>query len=106
MYRGQSSPSSNDKAVPETAPTANRMPVALAQSNSGGGRPFVCSAPEIGDGEIEHLVGATAHHGLDHVERETLGHLEGDLGRDGELLSVHHGVDEHRPVMSKGGCDA
>jgi hypothetical protein len=28
------------------------------------------SAPEIGDGEIEHLVGLTAHHGPDYIERE------------------------------------
>ncbi len=66
----------------------------------------VASAPEIRDGEIEHLVAAAAHHGLDHVERETLGHLEGDLGRDGEFLPVHHGIDEHRPVMSECGRDA
>jgi hypothetical protein len=30
MKRGQRSPSSNDSTVPETAPTANRIPVPFA----------------------------------------------------------------------------
>ena len=32
MNAGHSSPSSNDSTVPDTAPTANRMPVPLASS--------------------------------------------------------------------------
>ena len=64
------------------------------------------SAPKVGDGEVEHLVAPSAHHGLDHVEGEALGHLESDRGRHGEFLPVDHGIDQHRPVMSEGSRDA
>jgi hypothetical protein len=30
----------------------------------------------------------------------------GDLGRDGEFLPVHDGIDERQPVMSEGSRDA
>ena len=65
-----------------------------------------CSSREIGDGEIEHLVCPSVHHSLYHVEREPLGHLEGDLGRHGEFLPVYDGINQHRPIMSEGGRDA
>ena len=62
--------------------------------------------PEVGAGEVDQLVAAAAEHRLDHVEREALGHLGVDGGRDGQLGAGDDGVDQDRAVMGEGGGDA
>ena len=41
---------------------------------------LLLSLPEVRLGEIDQIVAAAAHHGLEHVEREALGHLDRDAG--------------------------
>src|SRR5271170_5615313 len=59
------------------------------------------SAPKIADGDIQNFVAPAAENGIDHIKRETLGHFDGDGGRHRELLPVHYGIDQHRPVVSE-----
>src|SRR5208283_5990170 len=63
------------------------------------------SAPKICLGEVDDLVGAAAHDGLDHVERESLRYVNGDRGRHGKLGAVYDRIDENRSVVRKSSGD-
>src|ERR1700720_2128817 len=58
-------------------------------------------APQIRSREVDQLVAPAAHHGLHHVEREPLRHLDVDRGRHRELGAVHDRVDQDRAIVSK-----
>src|SRR6478672_9763585 len=64
------------------------------------------STPNVRAGEIDDLVAPPAQYSLQHEKREALGHFQGDGRRHRELRSVHHGIDEDRPVMGESGGDA
>src|SRR5215471_2266316 len=67
---------------------------------------LLLSLPEVRLGEIDQIVAAAAHHGLEHVEREALGHLDRDAGRNGKHHAAHDRVDQNRSVVSERFCDA
>src|SRR6516162_6058597 len=62
------------------------------------------SLPEVRLGEIDQILAAAAHHGLEHVEREALGHVDRDAGRNGKHHAAHDRVDQSRSVVSEGFC--
>src|SRR5262252_10248871 len=64
------------------------------------------SLPEVRLGEIDQIVAAAAHHGLEHVECEALGHLDRDAGGNGKYHPAHDRVDQSRSVVSERFCDA
>src|SRR5262245_37195038 len=47
------------------------------------------SAPEVGLGEVDDLIAPAADHSFQHVECESLGHLQGDGWWHRELCPVH-----------------
>src|ERR1700676_223055 len=57
--------------------------------------------PQIRSGEINEIVSASVEYGFQHIEREALGHFDGNAGRDRKHGPAHHRVDEHRPVMGE-----
>src|ERR1700722_7808420 len=89
------------RATKSTTRTVNR---AGKRFQAGISTPFL--TPEICGCHVEHFVCPAVHDGLNHKEREPLRHLKGDLWWNRELLSVDYGIDEHRPVVSKGSGDA
>jgi hypothetical protein len=64
------------------------------------------SPSKVTETSVKHLIEAAVHNRFDHVEREAFRHLDGDLGRNGEFLSVHHRVDPHRAIMGGSGLDS
>src|ERR1700679_3232014 len=65
-----------------------------------------CLGPQIRSGEIDKIFSAAVEHGSEHVEREALGHLDCDGGRDREHHTAHDRINKHWPVMRERGCDA
>src|SRR6266446_7317049 len=91
-------------------PAGSLAGTSAGEGGRGGWSLMICTtpsalAPQVRAGEVDHLIGSAADHGFDHVEREALGHLDGDGGRHRQLGAVDDGIDQHRPVMSKGAGD-
>jgi hypothetical protein len=55
--------------------------------------------PEACLGEIDQIVAAATHHGLQHVEGEAFGHLDRDAGRNRKHHPAHDRVDQNRSVV-------
>src|SRR5882757_3919233 len=64
------------------------------------------SSPQVCTCELKNLVRPAVEHRLDHVKGEALCHLGGDFGRNRELLSVHHCIDQDRALMRESSADA
>src|SRR6266446_7195183 len=92
-------------------PAGSLAGTSAGEGGRGGWSLMICTtpsalAPQVRAGEVDHLIGSAADHGFDHVEREALGHLDGDGGRHCKLGAVDDRIDQHRPVMSKGAGDS
>jgi len=59
------------------------------------------SPQQIGLGQFDDFIAAPTHDGLEHVEREALGHLGGDLGGHDHFHALHHRVDHHWAGMGQ-----
>jgi len=65
-------------------------------------RSFERELAEVGLGDLEDLIAPTGEDAAGGPERESLGLLHGDLGRDRQLLTDGHDLDDRRPVVREG----
>src|SRR5258707_14926077 len=67
---------------------------------------LLLSLPEVRLGELDQIVAAAAHHGLEHVECEALGHLDRNARGNGKHHPTHDRDVQSRSVESDRFCDA
>src|SRR5258708_5622633 len=67
---------------------------------------LLLSLPEVRLGEIDQIVAAAAHHGLEHVQSEALGHLDRKARENRKRQPTHDRGDKSRSVVSERFCDA